>query len=128
MHDIEEFRLETRNWLEANCPPAMRLPITQEEIVWGGSQVQFKNEDQRIWFEKMRDKGWFAPDWPKEYSGGGLSPKHARIVQTRLPPTSVQFGRLDVGPRLARDWYRRAKARTFAAHDARKNTLVPGLQ
>ena len=84
MHDIEEFRLETRNWLEANCPPAMRLPITQEEIVWGGSQVQFKNEDQRIWFEKMRDKGWFAPDWPKEYSGGGLSPKHARIVESEM--------------------------------------------
>ena len=84
MHDIEEFRLETRNWLEANCPAAMRLPITQEEIVWGGSQVQFKNEDQRIWFEKMRDKGWFAPDWPKEYSGGGLSPKHARIVESEM--------------------------------------------
>ena len=84
MHDIEEFRLETRNWLEANCPAAMRLPITQEEIVWGGSQVQFKNEDQRIWFEKMRDKGWFAPDWPKEYGGGGLSPKHARIVESEM--------------------------------------------
>ena len=84
MHDIEEFRIETRNWLEANCPPAMRLPITQEEIVWGSSQVQFKNEDQRIWFEKMRDKGWFAPDWPKEYGGGGLSPKHARIVESEM--------------------------------------------
>ena len=84
MHDIEEFRIETRNWLEANCPLAMRLPITQEEIVWGGSKVQFKNEDQRIWFEKMRDKGWFAPDWPKEYGGGGLSPKHARIVESEM--------------------------------------------
>jgi alkylation response protein AidB-like acyl-CoA dehydrogenase len=62
----------------------MRLPITQEEIVWGGSKVQFKNEDQRIWFEKMRDKGWFAPDWPKEYGGGGLSPKHARIVESEM--------------------------------------------
>ena len=43
MQDTEVFRAETRAWLEANCPPAMRQPLTQEEIVWGGSTVKFAN-------------------------------------------------------------------------------------
>ena len=81
MQDIENFRAETRAWLEANCPPAMRQPLTQEQIVWSGSEVKFSNDDQRVWFERMRDRGWFAPDWPADLGGGGLAPKQARIVE-----------------------------------------------
>jgi alkylation response protein AidB-like acyl-CoA dehydrogenase len=84
MQDIENFRTETRAWLEANCPAAMRQPITQEQIVWGGSQLKFSNEDQRLWFERMRERGWFAPGWPAEFGGGGLSPKQARIVEEEM--------------------------------------------
>ena len=56
MQDIETFRAETRHWLQSNCPPAMRQPITQGEMVWSGSQVSFTSEDQRLWFERMRDR------------------------------------------------------------------------
>ena len=27
MADLEQFRAETRSWLEANCPPEMREPV-----------------------------------------------------------------------------------------------------
>ena len=84
MQDLEEFRVATRQWLEAHCPAAMRQPITQEQIVWGGSQVKFSNDDQRVWFERMRDRGWFAPGWPAEFGGGGLTPKQARIVEEEM--------------------------------------------
>ena len=30
MSDLEKFRRETRAWLEANCPPEMRRPMTSE--------------------------------------------------------------------------------------------------
>ena len=30
MSDLEIFRRETRAWLEANCPPEMRRPMTSE--------------------------------------------------------------------------------------------------
>ncbi|HAV34777.1 MAG TPA: acyl-CoA dehydrogenase, partial [Massilia sp.] len=81
MSDTESFRREVRQWLEQNCPPSMRTPIVPDEMVWGGSQVQFRSEDQRLWFERMRERGWFAPGWPRAYGGGGLGPKKARIVQ-----------------------------------------------
>lgn len=84
MQEIEQFRMDTRQWLEENCPSAMRLPITPDEMVWSGSQVSFTSAEQRQWFERMRDRGWFAPGWPAELGGGGLSPKQARIVEEEM--------------------------------------------
>ena len=35
--DLEAFRAETREWLEANCPPEMREPVRDEgDVYWGG--------------------------------------------------------------------------------------------
>src|SRR5690606_41029773 len=82
MNELEAFRQETRAWLESNCPPSMRTPMPSDEIVWGGRTVEFKHEDQRLWFERMRDKGWFCPDWPVEY-GGGRSEEHTSELQSR---------------------------------------------
>lgn len=105
MQDTENFRAETRAWLQANCPPSMRQPLTQEQIVWSGSQVKFGNEDQRVWFERMRDRGWFAPDWPAELGGGGLTPKQARIVEEEMQrlgcrPPQFNLGVWMLGPVL----------------------------
>jgi acyl-CoA dehydrogenase len=80
----DAFRHEVRAWLEANCPASMRRPITGEEMVWGGSRVSFSSDDQRLWFERMRDKGWFAPDWPQAYGGGGLAPRQARVLEDEM--------------------------------------------
>ncbi|MEG2047602.1 MAG: acyl-CoA dehydrogenase family protein [Comamonas sp.] len=84
MTELETFKQEVAGWLEENCPVSMRRPIVSEEMVWGSSQLEFINEDQKLWFERMRDRGWFAPAWPKEYGGGGLNPKEARILETEM--------------------------------------------
>ena len=70
--DLDLFRQETAAWLEANCPASMRQPITEDSVLWTGKHMQFISEDQKVWFERMRDKGWFATNWPAEYGGGGL--------------------------------------------------------
>ncbi|MEB5967232.1 MULTISPECIES: acyl-CoA dehydrogenase family protein [Comamonas] len=84
MTDLETFKQEVAQWLEENCPASMRRPIVSEEMVWGSSRLQFMNEDQKLWFERMRDRGWFAPSWPREYGGGGLTPQQARILDTEM--------------------------------------------
>ena len=33
MPDLDRFRAETRAWLVANCPPSMRTPVPDDEIV-----------------------------------------------------------------------------------------------
>src|SRR5580700_11043572 len=106
MPDLEKFRRESRAWLQANCPPEMRKPMTSDEdTFWGGRNAKFSSEPQRVWFERMRDKGWTVPHWPKEYGGGGLDGEQAKIVRqemavvgARQPLTS--FGISMLGPAL----------------------------
>lgn len=84
MSETEAFRQQVRLWLQENCPPSLRTPIVPDEMVWGGSSVEFKTEDQRLWFERMRERGWFAPGWPKQYGGGGLDARQAGIVEQEM--------------------------------------------
>jgi alkylation response protein AidB-like acyl-CoA dehydrogenase len=78
------FRAETRAWLEANCPAPMRTPITSAEMVWSSSRTVFLDDDQRVWFERMRDRGWFVPGWPREYGGGGLDARQQRVLEQEM--------------------------------------------
>jgi acyl-CoA dehydrogenase len=106
MADLERFRAETRAWLEANCPAEMRTPITRDaDICWGGRQVKFTSEAQKLWLERMGAKGWTVPEWPAEYGGGGLSKDEAKVlasemrrIKARSPLSS--FGIWMLGPAL----------------------------
>ena len=88
MDALEQFRIETREWLEANCPAAMRTPITRNEQVWAGRNKTFPNDDAKLWFERMVDKGWTCPEWPTEYGGGGLSAEQAKVPPSSFPMSS----------------------------------------
>ncbi len=104
--ELETFRRDTRAWLEANCPMEMRQPVVDEyDVCWGGRHCQFKNDAQRVWLEKMAERGWTVPEWPKQYGGGGLTKEQARVLREemaamkcRSPLTS--FGISMLGPAL----------------------------
>ena len=84
MQDLDQFRQEVRQWLEDNCPDSQRQPITPKEQYWGGRRGSFPSEDARLWYERMRTKGWIAPEWPTEYGGGGLSDQEARVIKQEM--------------------------------------------
>ena len=84
MEDLDQFRIEVRAWLEDNCPASQRQPMTPQGQYWGGRQGKFPSEDARLWFERMRDRGWTVPEWPTRYGGGGLSPQRARIIKDEM--------------------------------------------
>jgi alkylation response protein AidB-like acyl-CoA dehydrogenase len=103
--ELETFRAETRSWLEENCPPSMRTPMKDDEIVWGGKREKFKNPESKVWLERMAEKGWTAPQWPKKYGGGGLSPAEARVLQQEMSRIKARqplfsFGLWMFGPAL----------------------------
>ncbi|MAH92767.1 MAG: acyl-CoA dehydrogenase [Hyphomonas sp.] len=103
--DLEQFRAETREWLEENCPPSMRTPMKDDEIVWGGKREKFKNPEAKVWLERMGEKGWTAPEWPAKYGGGGLSREQNRVLQEELRrikarPALFSFGLWMFGPAL----------------------------
>lgn len=103
--DLEQFRAETREWLEENCPPSMRTPMKDDEIVWGGKREKFKNPESKLWLERMGEKGWTSPEWPAKYGGGGLSRAQNRVLQEELRrikarPALFSFGLWMFGPAL----------------------------
>jgi alkylation response protein AidB-like acyl-CoA dehydrogenase len=105
MADLDAFRMDTRAWLEANCPPSMRTPMVEEEVVWGGRRQTYRNPESRLWLERMAERGWTAPTWPKAYGGGGLSRAEALVLESELRrinarPALASFGIWMLGPVL----------------------------
>ena len=104
--ELQAFRAETREWLEANCPEEMRQPVAGDsDVCWGGRKWRFKSEAQKQWLERCAAKGWTVPEWPKAYGGGGLSKEEAKILAQEMrrisarPPLS-SFGIWMLGPAL----------------------------
>lgn len=103
---LETFRKETSAWLLENCPESMRQPTKKyTDIFWGGKNPTFTSDDQKIWFERMRDKGWTVPHWPKEYGGGGLNKQERKILKQEMRklgcrPPLYNFGISMLGPAL----------------------------
>ncbi|MGE0386048.1 MAG: acyl-CoA dehydrogenase family protein [Gammaproteobacteria bacterium] len=65
-NDLENFRLQLRDWLQVNVPAGWRDRMT------GATDGDFE-AFQREWFSTLRSGGWLAPHWPREWGGGGCS-------------------------------------------------------
>lgn len=105
MAALEEFRADTRAWLAENCPSGAQgtgqIPI--------GSQSIDLEPDIRLWLDRMVERGWTVPTWPRQYGGAELNNDEYKIlieelkhVNARTPltgrgvnyigPTILEFG------------------------------------
>ena len=106
MTDLDTFRQETREWLEANCPEAMRTPVASfEDIYTGGRRPEVAHPDQVVWCERMAERGWTVPHWPREYGGGGLSSAEVKVLREEMERIGARrpldsFGISMLGPAL----------------------------
>ena len=96
---LENFRNELRNWLEANCPKALRDSAAN-------TKNSPRQEDHAAWLKACASRGYTTPTWPKEYGGGGLSKEEHSIlleeidrIGTHIAPVSF-FGTSMLGPVL----------------------------
>lgn len=102
----ETFREELRDWLEENCPQAMRDGGADEDaICWGGKNWTFTSDAQKLWLERCAAKGYTVPTWPADYGGAGLDRAHEKVfheemgrIKARTPLQS--FGIWMLGPAL----------------------------
>ncbi len=93
MSALDDFRAETRDWLDEYCPAGARAG-------GGGNR-----DDQRLWRERLIEKGWSAPAWPTEYGGGGLDNEQYMVLiqELRRVRAGVPFGGMGlslIGPTL----------------------------
>jgi alkylation response protein AidB-like acyl-CoA dehydrogenase len=77
--ETEGFRAEARSWLEENFPVSLRRDSQRlaEALMMSGDRPA---GDAELWRQRMAEKGWGAPTWPKAYGGGGLTPAQARVL------------------------------------------------
>ncbi|MBI1199165.1 MAG: acyl-CoA dehydrogenase [Phenylobacterium sp.] len=80
--DLDAFRAEAREWLEANFPKSLRDdPEAGTRAMTGGFKP---TGDHLVWKQRMAEKGWGCPTWPKKYGAGGLSQSEARVLQQEM--------------------------------------------
>jgi len=101
MSELETFRAETREWLEANCPMEMR----DKSFHWEEAHEYYSSTEADLWRQRMAERGWIAPTWPKEYGGGGLDGAHAAVLSQEMRrikalPASTGMGLSMIGPTL----------------------------
>ena len=91
---LEEFQLETREWIDANLPAELRV----------GNRKDLPGAILGQWINLLADRGWVTPQWPTEYGGGGLDRKHAAVLMNELKsfkaPIVGGFGITMLGPTL----------------------------
>jgi alkylation response protein AidB-like acyl-CoA dehydrogenase len=98
----------------------MRQPVlSDKDQCWGGRNWEFVNDDQRIWLERMAERGWTVPQWPAEY-GGGLSRDQAKVLQQEMARICARrpldsFGIDMLGPALLK----------FASEEQKQRFIPP---
>lgn len=80
MTDLEQFRQDTSNWLEQNCPPGAR---SSGYVPLGSHTIELE-PDTHLWLERMAEKGWTVPTWPKEYGGAELNRDEYQVLIAEL--------------------------------------------
>ena len=108
MTELDDFRAEARAWLADNCPPGARGP---GYVPIGSRRISLQPET-RLWLDRMVERGWTVPTWPKEYGGAELTKAEYRVlieelqrINARTPltgrgvnyigPTLLEFGTED---------------------------------
>lgn len=106
MSNLDEFRQKTRAWLEESCPASMRLPVSSfEDLYMGGRNPEIDHPDQVVWCDRMAERGWTVPHWPREYGGGGLSKEQVKVLRQEMRAIGARspldsFGISMLGPAL----------------------------
>ena len=81
MAALDDFREDTRAWLDENCPSGARGP---GEIPAGGTKLSIEDPDTLLWRDRMAEKGWTAPTWPVDLGGGGLSNEESMVLVAEM--------------------------------------------
>ena len=99
--DLNAFREEARDWLESNCPQAMRLGAVHFEDAY----ELYQTDEALEWRDRAATRGWTAPAWPTQYGGGGLSREQHQILAQEMArikalPPATGMGLAMIGPTI----------------------------
>ncbi|MDP6346013.1 MAG: acyl-CoA dehydrogenase family protein [Alphaproteobacteria bacterium] len=107
------FRRDVRSFLREATPPELKYKVE--------NGIEMQRQDVIGWHKILYEKGWVAPNWPKEYGGPGWSLTQKYIFDEELglagAPRLVVFGLNMCGPVLI----------GFGTEEQKKRFLPPML-
>lgn len=76
-----------------------------DEYPGGGRRAVWKNPESKVWLERMAERGYTVPMWPREYGGAGLDKAENQVLQDELRrinarPAHLGMGISMIGPAL----------------------------
>ena len=97
------FREDVRAWIKINFPSSL---VGNDPTVAGYAAELESDHD--LWRQRLAEKGWGAPTWPKQYGGAGLRQREERIITDELSnvgafnpiPSIALMGVTMVGPTI----------------------------
>ena len=97
------FREDVRAWIKINFPTS----LAGNDPIVAGYAAELES-DHDLWRQRLADKGWGAPTWPKQYGGAGVSQREERIITDELSnvgafnpiPSIALMGVTMVGPTI----------------------------
>jgi alkylation response protein AidB-like acyl-CoA dehydrogenase len=83
----------------------MRTAMPADEYPGGGRRARYKNPDTLVWLDRMAERGFTVPMWPKDYGGAGLTKEQSQVLGEELKrinarPAHVGMGISMIGPAL----------------------------
>jgi len=88
-------RDELRRWIADNFPPAWRFPANRLSL-----------REAHDWLVRLYEKGWAAPNWPREYGGMGLNAYEQVALQSEFDRHGINIapnmGVVMLGPLIIR--------------------------
>ncbi|MEM9491439.1 MAG: acyl-CoA dehydrogenase family protein [Myxococcota bacterium] len=117
--EIDEFRLQVREWIAANRPaaPPFMLPQSFLEV-----ETRDQFEYLRDWQRALYDAGYVGFDVPREYGGQGVDPARHAVVKGELGRAGAPF----LVNRIALDWVAPTLL-TYGSEAQKKRLLGPLL-
>jgi alkylation response protein AidB-like acyl-CoA dehydrogenase len=98
------FRAEVRDWVGRNHPAELRNRTTR-----------ITPAEMKIWHRRLHEKGWIAPDWPKEHGGMGATLTQQIILYEEMMRIGAEppypHGLSFIGPIIIRFGTQEQKAR-----------------
>jgi alkylation response protein AidB-like acyl-CoA dehydrogenase len=84
------FRAEVRGVIDSSLPARYRDEAAAGELRERAWETDRKSADPAAreaalgWHRALRERGWVAPHWPKEYGGGGLTSMEQFILNQEI--------------------------------------------
>jgi alkylation response protein AidB-like acyl-CoA dehydrogenase len=91
------FRDEVRQFIRNECPPGISRRGFGAMFGGGGwEDMRLGTEEYRkkngAWAQKLAERGWIAPAWPKEYGGAGMSVMEQFIFNQEMAKAGAPRG------------------------------------